>query len=360
MRASYMEIDLLSFKHNIKQIQNYVGKDITLMPVIKANSYGTYINQQIECVQDFDIVAVAIAEEGKTLRDLGYNNEILILNQPDILDLDCILKNDLTVGLSNREFLEEAIKRNVKIKVHLEIETGMGRTGISLDELEEYVCMIKNHNLIKVEGIYTHFSVADADKNYTNSQIRKFEDAIKIVKKYFEVVKYIHSSASNGILNFENANFNTVRPGIILYGYEPFKGAYERLNLKPVTKLKSRINFIKNIKKGDSISYGRKFIADKNLKIATVPMGYADGIRRELTGKGEVIVNRNKARIVGTICMDSFMVDVTDIPNVEVGNEVYIWDNEKITLEEIAEKCNTINYEILSTISSRVPRKFVK
>lgn len=359
MRASVMEIDLSAFKDNIKQIQNYIGEDVKLIPVIKANGYGTYINKQIDCIKGFDIVAVAIAEEGKHLREIGYNNEILILNQPDVLDLDCIVENELTVGLSSFEFLDEVINRDIKIKAHLEIETGMGRTGIDLNNLEEYILKIKDRKNIIVEGIYTHFSVADVDKDYTNSQIEKFKLAIDKAEKYFGKLKYIHSSASNGILNFENSRFNSVRPGIIMYGYEPFRGAYSKLNLKPVAKLKSRINFIKDVPEGTSISYGRKFIADKNLKIATVPMGYADGIRRILSCQNEIVINGKKAKIIGTICMDSFMIDVTEIPNVEVGAEVYIWDNEIVTLDEIAEKCNTINYEILSTISERVPREFI-
>ena len=359
MRASCMEIDLSAFKYNIKQIKKYVGKDVILMPVIKANAYGTYVNEQIDYINEFDIVAVAIAEEGKQLRNLGYKNEILILNQPDILDLDCILENELTVGLSNEEFLNEIIKRNVYIKVHLEIETGMGRTGIGLEKLEEYVSKVHEYKNIIVDGIYTHFCVADEDENYTNCQIEKFKQAINILEKKFGKLKYIHSAASNGILNFENANFNTVRPGIIMYGYESFVGVYKKLSLKPIAKLKSKINFIKVLKQGESVRYGRRFVADKDMIVATVPLGYADGIRRELSNKGEVVINKQKAQIIGAICMDSFMIDITHIPNVEVGTDIYIWDNEIVTLEEVATKCNTINYEILSTISSRVPRKFI-
>lgn len=359
MRVSYMEIDLMAFQHNIEQIKKYVGNDIKLIPVIKANAYGTYINKRIDCINLFDIVAVAIAEEGRTLRELGYKNEILILNQPDILDLDCIIENNLIVGLSNMHFLKEVIKRNLQIKVHLEIETGMGRTGIALEQLDEYISKVLPHKSIKVQGIYTHFSVADVDDVYTTSQIEKFKIAIEKVEAYFGKLQYVHSSASNGILNFKNAKFNAVRPGIIMYGYEPFEGAYSKLDLKPVAKLKSRINFIKNLKKGESVSYGRKFIADKDITVATVPLGYADGIRRALTGQGEVVIGGQKVKIIGTICMDSFMIDVTNIMNVDVGDEVYVWDNEIITLDEVAKKCDTINYEILSTISERVPRKFI-
>ena len=150
-----------------------------------------------------------------------------------------------------------------------------------------------------------------------------------------------------------------VRPGIILYGYEPFENAYNKIKLNPVATLKSKISFLKEIEPETSISYGRKFISKKRMKIATIGIGYADGIRRILSNKGEVIIRGKREKIVGIICMDSFMVDVTDIDEVKEGDEVFIWDNKIITLEEIAKKCDTINYEIISTIQDRVPRKFV-
>ena len=151
-----------------------------------------------------------------------------------------------------------------------------------------------------------------------------------------------------------------VRAGIILYGYTSFDKTYDVINLKPVCKLKSKITFLKEVEPGTSISYSRKFITERKAKIATIPIGYADGIRRSLSNNGNVVINGFKAPIVGNVCMDSLMADVTDIPNVKLGDEVYIWDNENITLEEVADKCGTINYEIMSEISARVPRVFYK
>lgn len=360
MRASYMEVDLDSFESNITEIQEYVGNKITLMPVVKANCYGTYINYRKDILNKFKIVAVAISEEGAKLRKIGYKNEILCLNQPYITDFDEIVENNITIGLSSKVFLEEILKRKEKITVHLEIETGMGRTGIALEDLEEFLNLIKTAENITVEGIYTHFSVADTDEEFTKSQIEKFEKAVKIVESKLGKLKYVHTSASNGILNFKVDVCNLVRPGLIMYGYESFKGASKKINIKPVAKLVAKIDFIKTVKKGESISYGRKYIADKDILVATVPLGYADGIRREYYKEGYVVINGKKAKILGTICMDSFMVDITDIENVNIGTKVYIWDNKIITLDDIAEKLDTINYEIISTISNRVPRKFLK
>lgn len=358
MRSAVMEVSINDFKENLEQIQNFVGKDITLMPVIKAQAYGTHINTKLEAFGDFKIVAVAMEQEANFIRNLGYKGDILILNQPDINDIEEIIKQNVTIGISEYYFLEQLILQKQEIKVHLELETGMGRTGIKYNDIEKFCNKIKQNPFIKVEGVYTHFSVADTDRAYTEKQIESFNMGLELVEKYFKDIKYIHTSASNGILNFKNSKCNTVRPGIIMYGYESFEGAYEKIDLKPIAKLKARINFVKTVEKGDSVSYGRKFIADKETKVATVPLGYADGIRRSMTG-AKVFINGYKAEIIGRVCMDSFMIDVTEIPEIKVGDEVYIWDNENITLDEIAEKCDTINYEILSCISDRVPRKFI-
>ena len=356
MRSTVMEIDVDAFKHNMNEIQKFVGNK-TIIPVIKANAYGTYINTKLDLIKDYEIVAVAMASEAMYLREIGYKGEILILNQPDVNDITDILKQNVSIGISDLDFLNELINNKKEAKVHLELETGMGRTVIEKEILETFCFKIKENPFIKVQGVYTHFAVADVDKEFTDLQIKKFNEGLETIKKYFSDIKYIHHSASNGILNFENSQTNAVRPGIIMYGYEPYEGAYKKLNLKPIAKLKSRINFIKTLKKGESVSYGRIFIAEKDTRVATVPIGYADGIRRCMIG-GEVFVNGKKAKIIGKVCMDSFMIDVSDIDNIKVGDEVFIWDNENITLDEVASKCDTINYEILSCISNRVPRIF--
>ena len=159
-------------------------------------------------------------------------------------------------------------------------------------------------------------------------------------------------------MNYNDNVSNMVRPGIIMYGYESFEGALTKINIEPICKLKTKITFIKEVSENESISYSRKYITNKKMTIATIPIGYADGLRRELSNKGAVIVNGKKASILGSICMDSCMIDVTDIESVRVGCDVYIWDNSIRTIEEIASECHTINYEIISTISSRVPRVF--
>lgn len=354
-RATKMIIDLKAFKENMEEISKKAnGK--TLIPVVKAMGYGTHINERVELLNDYEIVAVAIADEGMRLREKGFTKDILILNQPCIDEIDEILENNLTIGLSSRDFLNRLVELKKEVHVHLEIETGMNRTGINPNDLDTFINIIKENDFIKVEGVYTHLSIADEDEEYTKRQFTIFEGAANKVKEVFNP-KYIHMSASNGIMFLEENFTNAVRPGIIMYGY-PSTDLNLNIKLKPVAKLMSKITFMKEVDSGESIGYSRSYKTEKKMRIATVPIGYADGLRRTMSNGGEVVVNGKIAKIVGKVCMDSIMIDVTDI-DANINDEVYIWDNDLIKLEDIAKKCDTINYEIISEISDRVPREFI-
>ena len=367
-RPTIMEVDLDAFEYNVMQIQKYAGNKVGIMPVIKANAYGTYINKRLDILEKFNIVAVALVDEAVELRNLGYKNEIFVLNQPYKEEIEKIIKYDITGGVSALNFVEEIGKKLEDIKIHIELGTGMGRTGIHPNRIIEFIDKIKEYSNIKIEGLYTHLSSADCDDEYTKKQLKSFYFASQKAEEYIGKLKYIHCSASNGILNYsldkpndkQNNIDNLVRPGIILYGYEPFDKAYEKIHLKPVCKLKSKITFLKEVDSGTSIGYSRSYITTRKTKVATIPIGYADGLSRGLSNKGEVVINKQKAPIIGKICMDGFMADVTDLENVSIGDDVYIWDNEIIKLEELASLCNTINYEIISTVSNRVPRIYIK
>ena len=355
MRPTVMEVNLSDFKYNINSIKKYINSDVLLMPVIKANGYGTYLNLST-ILDEFKIVCVALVDEGILLREKGYTGDILVINQPDISEIDEIFKYKLIVGLSDEEFLEEMVKFDDKFRVHIEVDTGMGRTGIRDLGL---VNKLKNSSNIIVEGIYSHLSSADDDVEFTDNQINMFNEYVEKIKGVFPDIKYIHLAASNGIINYPTSYYNAVRVGIIMYGYESFNGCLEKLDLKPICKLKSKITFLKEVDEGTPISYNHDFITKKKSRIATIPIGYADGLRRDLSNKGHVVVNGSLCPIVGKVCMDSIMVDVSDI-DCKLGDEVYIWDNDLLKVEDIAKECNTINYEIISTISSRVPRVFVR
>lgn len=356
-RPTVMEVNLSNLKHNIKQIQDYVGNSAKLMPVIKANGYGTYINKRLDILNMFEIVAVAIVDEAVEIRKLGYEGKIFVLNQAYKDEIDKIIQYDISVGISSLGFLEELGKRDEKVRVHVEIGTGMGRTGINPNRVEEYVGKLRSYDNIELEGMYTHLSSADCDDEYTKKQLESFKRAVDKAKEIGCDLKYIHCSASNGILNYRDSNYNLVRPGIILYGYESFEGALDKIDLRPISVLKSKVTFLKEVEAGTSIGYSRSYITNKKTKVATIPIGYADGFSRLLSNKGEVVIKGKKVPIIGSVCMDGFMADVTDI-DVEVGDTVYLWDNENITIEDIAKQLGTINYEVLCTISDRVPRIF--
>ncbi len=357
MRTTRLEVNLLEFQNNVRKIKEYAsGKEI--MPVIKCNGYGTYINKRLDILEQFNIVAVAMVSEAIELRKIGYKGEIFILNQPMIDEIKDIEKYNLTVGLSDINFLNECINKKTSFKVHIEIETGMNRTGVLYDNLGEFLSLIKSSNL-EVEGIYSHFSSADFDDNYTNYQIDLFTKALNYCQDNGFKFKYIHISASNGILKYDLKFTNLVRPGIIMYGYDSYPGSCSMLDLKPICKLVSHVVFLKTVPEGTKIGYSQKYTCDYETVVATIPIGYGDGFRRILSNKGFVYINGKKAPIIGNVCMDSFMIDVSGI-RVNIGDEVVIFDNEHITLDELSNMCDTINYEILCTIGERVPRKFIE
>lgn len=347
-----MEVSLDNLKYNINSIQKYIGNK-KMIPIIKAFGYGTYINKRLDILNMFDIVGVALVSEGIYLRNIGYTKDILVINQPSIDEIDDIIKYNLVIGVSSIPFLERLISKKAFISIHIEIDSGMGRTGIRLNEIDDFKNILAKSDL-KIDGIYTHLSCADTDFEYTKKQFDIFNEAIRMFDYDF---KYIHACASNGIINYKDTPYNSVRPGIILYGYPASSDTLDKIDLKPICKLKSKVTFLKTVEKDTSISYGRKFITIKKTKIATIPIGYADGLDRNLFNKGFVVINKHKYPIIGTICMDSIMVMVDD--NVNIGDDVYIWDNDLIKVEDIASSLNTINYEVISRISDRVPRVFI-
>lgn len=356
-RPTYMEISIDNFNYNINQIQNMVGNNVKLMPVIKANGYGTHINHRLDVLNKFDIVAVATVDEGVFIREIGYEKEIFVLNQPVREEIEKIIKYNIIVGISSLDFAENLAKYPNEIKVHIEIGSGMGRTGINPNRVEEYLGKLSPN--IKVEGIYSHFSSADSDDEYSKKQLESFKIAVEKAKAILGDIKYIHAAASNALINYPDARFNLVRPGLIMYGYASADDTLDKISLKPIAKLKSTVTFLKEVKEGTSIGYNRSYITTKQTKVATIPIGYGDGFRRTFSNGWEVLINGKRVPIIGKVCMDSFMADVTDLPDVKVGDEVIIWDNENIMLEDLSDKCGTISYEILCTIGERVPRKFV-
>ena len=364
IRPTKLVVDTNAIKHNIKEIQKTVGRDVTVMPVIKSRGYGTGIGTVINLFEDLklNIVAVAVVDEGIGLRKREFSGEIVILYQPYEDEIIKLLEYDLIPTVCSIEFIEKLNKlgkENNKIfKVHLEIDTGMNRAGINSNDIEIYIELLKKSDNIILDGIYTHFSSSDTDVDYTKEQIRKFDDTVCKAKQSFNNIKYIHACNTAGIISFSEAHYNMVRPGISLYGYLPNENLKEKIDLIPATVLKSKVIHIHEAEKGSSVGYNRTYIAKTPITIATVPVGYADGLRTSYKA-GKVIINGKLANIIGKINMDSFMIDITGFKDIKVGTDVYIWDNENITLEDVAKECGTINYEILSGLAPRVVKEFI-
>ncbi len=364
MRNTYLEIDTKAIKYNIESIQKHVGEGVSLFPVIKADAYGTGVASTKEALAQTGIktVVVAIVDEALELKRNGFTQDIIILNGLSLAntsELCQVVELGLIPAVSLVEIAEklnDIAKALGRIqKIHIELETGMGRTGVKKEDMLAFVRKLSSLGNIEIEGMFSHFSSADSSPEYTAAQLKIFKDVKEDLAKNGFEFKYYHLAASSGIIAYPEAYFNAVRPGIILRGYYPSEDMRSMITLKPATKLKSEIVYIKDVEPGTAISYSRTFVTDKPSRIATIPMGYADGLRRELSNKGRVLVNGQYAPIVGRICMDNFMIDITGL-DANLGDEIVLWDNDKVTLEEIADICGTINYEILCGISERVPR----
>lgn len=366
-----LEIDLDKLEYNLQQIKNCVGNNVELLPVIKANAYGLGAVALKDILErnGINYIAVAVLKEAKELRENNFNMNIILLNEILANEIPEIIKYRLTVGISSYEIAkklnEESKNANIITNVHIKIDTGMGRVGFlasdekSFDEICSEIQKIQKLENINVEGIYTHLASPDADKEYTTKQIEIFDALMKKLDDKNIKIKYKHVLASTGITDYTYASYNMVRPGIIIYGHTSRGKIQTKLDLKPCTKLLSKVAYLKTVPENTSISYGRTYTTKTETIVATVPIGYADGVRRELSNSGYVCINGIKAPIIGVVCMDNFMVDVSKVPNIKVGDDVAIWDNENITLEEVAGKCNTIVHDILCGISNRVERVYI-
>ena len=257
-------------------------------------------------------------------------------------------------------------KHNKRISVHIKLDTGMGRIGIRKEEqLISFLELLKNLQYVDCQGIFTHFSSSDeGDKAFTCAQLKKFKDMINICENYGVNFKWKHAANSAAIIEYPSTYFNMVRGGIAMYGYYPSnKIDTNKINLYPILKWTTKVMYIKEVEGGTSISYGRTFISDRPMKIATIPVGYGDGYNRLLSNRGYVLIKGEKAPILGRICMDQTMVDVTHIKDVAKGDEVVLIGKQGdniLTADHIAGLCNTISYEILTGISNRVEKVYIK
>ncbi|MDO4283207.1 MAG: serine racemase VanT catalytic subunit [Clostridia bacterium] len=364
---AFIELNFSNLAHNIEEIKKVIDKDCKIMAVVKANAYGHGIVQIAKMlnrigVKDF---AVATLSEGILLRKHHIDGNILILGYTDVSNIEYVIEYDLMQTIIDYEYAKkiETIELKSKLKVHVKINTGMNRIGENYENMEKLQEIYQMKN-IEILGTYTHLCVADSfeeeDGVFTKIQIDRFNQCIEQLKRQKCDVGKVHVQSSYGVLNYPYLKYDFVRVGIVMYGvYSNYhENTVVKLNLRPVLSLKARITSVKEIKKGEAVSYGRTFVADESKKIATVSIGYADGYPRNLSGQNvEVLVNGKYAKIIGRICMDQLIIDVSNVSGIKQGDLVtFIGDKDEISAEKIASASNTITNELLSRLGNRIER----
>ncbi|MGE5432600.1 MAG: alanine racemase [Syntrophomonadaceae bacterium] len=370
MRPTFAKINRTNLKLNFLNIKKKVKKT-KVMAVVKADAYG---HGMIECVKTLllldskkpDYFAVALLEEAIEFRKAGFKSPVLVFAPVLKSEAADYLKYNVIPTVFTEEhlsYLRESGK-NKKIRVHVKIDTGMGRLGVSYADAAGFIKKISLDKKFVIDGIYTHFATSDeSDKSYARLQLKRFKSIVDELKK--ENINYglAHAANSGAILDMPDAYFDMVRPGISLYGYYPSPETTESIKLKPVMSLVTSITNIKEVGPGQSISYGRKFIAKKKTRIGTASVGYADGYARGLSNKAEVIIKGKKYPQVGQVCMDRIMFDIGVNGNIKENDEVILLGksgSSVITAADWAKILNTIPYEITCNISKRVPRIYTE
>ncbi|MBR5472453.1 MAG: alanine racemase [Clostridia bacterium] len=367
LRRTWAEIDESALIHNFKIIKETAKSPVCV--VVKANAYGHDVNVVAPLLQKAGAnwFAVSNIDEAIELREIGITKPILILGYTPCEYAQELCKHNISQCVYSLDYAQElsqnAVKNNLTINIHLKLDTGMSRIGFDCrdDNLNGINDAIKSAKLdgFKLHGVFTHFAVSDRNElqedGFTDCQYNRFTKAIDALKSSGLTPEICHCSNSAALCQDTDKHLDMCRAGIVLYGLTPSSDLKLPQNFMPVMSFKSVVSQVKQINVGDTVSYGRTFEAEKAMAVATVSCGYADGYPRLLSNKGYVLINGQKADIIGRVCMDQFCVDVTNVPNVKRGDEVLLWGNN-LPVEELANIIGTINYELVCGVSSRVKR----
>ncbi len=373
LNRAWAEISLDNIAHNIREIRRITSKNAEIMGVVKADAYGHGVMEVAKTLLENGAsrFAVSMLDEAIQLRRAGIEVPILILGYTDPIRASEIIENDVTQSVFSHELAQalsdEAVRQGRKVKIHIKIDTGMSRIGFlpGYSAVKNVVEISRLPNII-IEGLFTHFATADEkNREYTYTQFERFMSICSELQRIGIHIPVKHCANSAGIIEYPEMHLDLVRPGIILYGMYPSEEVDKsKIELKPAMTLKANVIMVKEVEKNTSISYGRIFTTNRTSKIATIPIGYADGFTRMLSNKGKVLIHGEYAPVVGRICMDQCMVDVTDIGNsVEVGDEVVLIGSQgqnNIMVEDVAQTIGMINYELVCIVGKRIPRAFVK
>lgn len=371
MRPTWAEIDLGAITHNITTIRQLAGEDTRIMAVVKADAYGHGMLKVSEVCreQGVDYLGVATMDEAMALLQAGIHLPVLVLGYTPP---ECALKaieNEIRVTVFDLNFAavlsRTATAAGRPAYIHLKVDTGMSRLGFPVnDDALEDILKIADLPGLHIEGIFTHFAESDnPDPAFTQRQLHYFKDIIAQLEKRGLHIPLQHCSNSAAIIKYPEARFTMVRAGIILYGLYP-SPAMKNLNLgiKPAMTLKSQVSFIKDLHPGDTVSYGRTYTCQKETRVVTVPVGYADGYSRLLSNRARAVIKGHRVDLIGVVCMDQCIFDIGQLEGIHEGDEVILFGKPEqgVTADELAEIIGTINYEILCSISARVPRTYVR
>lgn len=375
----YAEIDLAAFRHNLSEIRRITSPDAEIMAVIKADAYGHGVidiaREALACGINF--FAVARMNEAAVLRNAGINSPILLFDDSRSYGADKYIDLDIRASVNSMKdaeyFSASAAACGEKLKVHIKVDTGMGRLGFLADgltsmsgesPLSEKIKRISQLPNIEIEGIYSHFANADTkDKTHAMQQLAMFKKLAEELNSLPGIKPLLHIANSAAVMEIPDSHFDMVRPGIILYGLYPSDEVDRSIiDLRPVLSLKSHIVHLKTVGPGFRVSYGSTYVTERETVIATVPAGYADGISRLLSSNGFMLVRGKRAPIIGRVCMDLTMIDVTGIDGISIHDEVVLigkQGNEEISADELAARTGTINYEVVTSLAPRVPKKMI-
>ena len=366
---TYSVIHLDSINYNIEQVKKQIKPDTKILAIVKANAYGHGALRIAGEIKDKVYgFGVATVKEALELRNSGIDNFILVLGYVTSYEYEEMITNDITFTIATREMAEDisryALKLNKEALCHIKINTGMNRLGFSADEATvEKIIAMHSLPMIKWDGIFMHFATADEEnKDYSKKQFERFSYVLDELEKNNITFSIRHCANSATIIDMPEYQLDMVREGIVLYGLLPSDEVKKVPDFKPVMEIKSHVIFVNELAAGESISYGRSFVTDKTMRVATVAIGYADGYPRSLSNKGYVLIHGQKAAILGRVCMDQMVVDVTDIEDVKVEDVVTIVGkdgNAEITIEELSELSGRFNYEFVCDISERVEKKYI-
>ena len=371
-KNKWAEIDLAALKHNIKEVQRLAGSKVTVMAIVKAEAYGHgMVEISKTCFKTgIRVFGVATVEEGVALRKRGLGSLILVLYHTPKNKLKTALKYDLSLSFYEKDMIDPLVKAakelGKKALVHLAVDTGMSWYGLSTQETVPFAKAVKTHPQIIIEGLYSHVSQADSEdplKTYARKQFQTFEKVVKELKSEGIDPKFKHMANSAGIIGLKDSHINMVRPGLMLYGLYPAGVDRNKVNLKPVLSFKTKVVQVRSLPSGTQIGYGGTHTLRKDSRIAILPIGYSDGLSRTYSNNGEVLIKGQRAPVIGNICMNITMADVSHIENVKKGDIVTLIGRDKdefIGADEAALKRGTISYEVLTNVGMFAPKVYKK